>query len=213
MAETVTVQRDARGRVLPGSKLAIGNRGGGSRIGVQPKATIAKRALTAALRLQDRVADDIDTLTGTLLEQAKAGDLNALRLVLNYGLGTPTAATRVDLPELAGLPPDRALEVITAAVGRQEISIEVAQALGALQRQRVEVAILAPLRQIVAGLRRGDPVEALLGQLAALDLGDTIEGEVLPQVGSDQEPTEPGSALVSAPGDLSGTPLGPPDGQ
>lgn len=81
---TVTAERDARGRFLPGNKGGPGN----------PFAAQVGR-LRAALLRAVKPADLREVVTA-LLEQAKSGNVAAARLVLEYCLGRPVEADVIE---------------------------------------------------------------------------------------------------------------------
>lgn len=82
--------RNARGQFTPG------NRGGPGNPGHRRAAALRKELLTAA------TTEDLDHVLDALLFQAKAGDLAAIQVLLEYTIGQPAAASDpdpLDLPE------------------------------------------------------------------------------------------------------------------
>lgn len=107
------VDRDANGRILPGNSL---NPGG------KPKGALSRAGL-----LRNELASEIPKILQTVVAQARAGDMQAARIVLDRVLPPLRAQTEPsELPEIAqGNASDRA-EAVYLALSKGEISSDTA---------------------------------------------------------------------------------------
>jgi hypothetical protein len=129
--------RDARGRWRKG---ASGNPGG------RP----------AGLRgeLKARLADEVPTLVDRVVELAKGGDLEALRLALAYGIGRPPMAERYVSADFALGAPDSPEAVAEArrrlvqAVAAGEIGLDESEALSKILDRLGADQMLVALRAL-----------------------------------------------------------------
>ena len=135
-------QRDALGRALPGSSLNPAGK--------------AKGTLSPVGRMRAALADDLPDILASVVEQAKAGDLQAARIILDRVLPSLRAeAAPVSLAGLDGDAPltERATLVFKAATAG-DISVESAStlitALSGLSRLREADELAARVARLEA---------------------------------------------------------------
>jgi hypothetical protein len=109
------VGRDAAGRVLPGSRLAAGNRGANP---TARRMNELRRALTEAA-----TDDDIRDLYRSLLASAKGGDTQAARVLLEYLCGKPVATVEVSGPDGSSLDLPAIVATILSALGDDQAAV------------------------------------------------------------------------------------------
>lgn len=118
--------RDGRGRFAAGNHCGQGNPS-------HRRMARLRRGLLAAVSVED-----IQAITAALLTQAKNGDTQAAKLLLEYAIGKPTQPIEVAGPE--GQP---------LAVNSADLQIELYQAVCDLPEARVRLA--AVLRRLALG--------------------------------------------------------------
>jgi hypothetical protein len=109
------------GRALPGSKLALGNRGGHT---IQRRVNELRRVI-----VETETDDDVRQAFRKLRTLGMDGDVAALRLYLEYTCGKPKSELEISGPDGASLDISSVVAVIMAAVGdNQDMRIRIASA-------------------------------------------------------------------------------------
>jgi len=103
--------------------------------------------------LREAIRDAQPDVIEKLIELAKAGDIQALRILIDKGLPNAKPATQVELPELvkAGSPTDQARAVVKA-IGLGLLSIEAGSQLLSGLGSAASIEQLDELRRRVAAL-------------------------------------------------------------
>lgn len=120
-------ERDERGRLLPGHRLSAGNRGGNP--------ALKRMAELRRVVLEKTTDDDVIEAVEKLRTLGMEGDVQALRLWLEFTIGKPTTPIEVSMDGPA--PPDIATiaAVVVEAVGPDsEARFKIAAALARIGR-------------------------------------------------------------------------------
>jgi hypothetical protein len=120
----------------------------------------------------------LHTVLKELLDQAEAGNLRAIEIVMRHSI--PVANTRVvrGQADLAAMP----VEVRVVEIGRRlmagSLSAEDAKLLTDQANAELQVTVLTPLRAAMSALRAGESAGEVLARLAsAVSQLPSIEGE------------------------------------
>lgn len=105
------------GRLLPGHRASVGNRGGGANPTARRMNELRKVLMEAATE------DDVRTLYRSLLDSAKGGDTAAARCLLEYLVGKPVSQVEVSRPDGPEVGVTEVVAAIVAALGDDQESI------------------------------------------------------------------------------------------
>jgi hypothetical protein len=120
--EGMPAMRDERGRVMPGSRLGVGN------LGQHHRGELRRALITA------KTPEDIRRVGAKLVEEALAGNVYAAKVWLDHVLGRPLAAVEISGPNGGPLDMVKIVTTIMVALGNdQAAQVKVGQALRQLE--------------------------------------------------------------------------------
>lgn len=134
-----------------------------------------KIRLNAMIKLTNSSNEIVDLI----MENARKGDREMIKLAASYGLGRPTTQRRtISHPELLGIPVLERSTAITRLVMQGEITLEDAKALGELTGQEIESQQLLVISEFINRVNNGENVAqvaaAMLPRIRAFESEDTL---------------------------------------
>jgi hypothetical protein len=173
------VKRDEQGWFAPGTKPGPGYPKGRPRTPPE-KTKRARRAsiVDQARRIEDILAPEVPAILAQLAQAAADGDVAAARIALSYVASPAGQRTRLDVPDLAAMPPELRLPEISARVATGELALEHGQALATLAKAEIESAWIVPMKRLLAEFKVGRLTVAGVGE-RLMALAAVIEGEVV----------------------------------